>query len=125
MLIKRADLFLIKNIGDKLKDKVFNIQTQYKLLKLIKIADEEYPIYMEQFQSLLDSYAERDDQANIIHSEDGGTKIKKNKMDILQEKLYELKQIKVQVPDLYFSLDELEKLELKMEELNAFIDLIK
>ena len=46
-------------------------------------------------------------------------------MDILQEKLYELKQIKVQVPDLYFSLDELEKLELKMEELNAFIDLIK
>ena len=41
MLIKRADLFLIKNIGDKLKDKVFNIQTQYKLLKLIKIADEE------------------------------------------------------------------------------------
>ena len=37
MLIKRADLFLIKNIGDKLKDKVFNIQTQYKLLKLIKI----------------------------------------------------------------------------------------
>lgn len=125
MLIKRADLFLIKNIGDKLKDKVFNIQTQYKLLKLIKIADEEYPIYMEQFQSLLDSYAERDDQGNIIHSEDGGTKIKKNKMDTLQEKLYELKQIKVQVPDLYFSLDELEKLELKMEELNAFIDLIK
>ena len=110
---------------DKLKDKVFNIQTQYKLLKLIKIADEEYPIYMEQFQSLLDSYAEKDDQGNIIHSEDGGTKIKKNKMDILQEKLYELKQIKVQVPDLYFSLDELEKLELKMEELNAFIDLIK
>lgn len=125
MLIKRADLFLIKNIGDKLRDKVFNIQTQYKLLKLIKIADEEYPIYMEQFQSLLDSYAERDDQGNIIYSEDGGTKIKKNKMDTLQEKLYELKQIKVQVPDLYFSLDELEKLELKMEELNAFIDLIK
>ena len=79
MLIKRADLFLIKNIGDKLKDKVFSIQTQYKLLKLIKIADEEYPIYMEQFQSLLDSYAEKDDQGNIIHSEDGGTKIKKNK----------------------------------------------
>ena len=51
MLIKRADLFLIKNIGDKLKDKVFNIQTQYKLLKLIKIADEEYPIYMEQSQA--------------------------------------------------------------------------
>ena len=125
MLIKRADLFLIKNIGDKLKDKVFNIQTQYKLLKLIKIADEEYPIYMEQFQSLLDSYAEKDELGNIIHSEDGGTKIKKNKMDTLQEKLYELKQIKVQVPDLYFSLDELEKLELKMEELNAFIDLIK
>ena len=32
MLIKRADLFLIKNIGDKLKDKVFNIQTQYNKL---------------------------------------------------------------------------------------------
>ena len=31
MLIKRADLFLIINIGDKLKDKVFKIKTQKKL----------------------------------------------------------------------------------------------
>lgn len=125
MLIKRADLFLIKKIGEQMKDKVFDIQTQYKLLKLIKIADEEYPIYMEQIQPLLDSYAEKDEQGNIIHSEGGGTKIKTDQMNILEQKLYELREIKVQVPDLYFSLDELEKLGLKMGELNAFIDLIK
>lgn len=124
MLIRREDLFLIKKIGEQMKDKVFNIQTQYKLLKLIKIADEEYPIYMEQIQPLLDSYAEKDEQGNIIHSE-GGTKIKTDQMNILEQKLYELREIKVQVPDLYFSLDELEKLGLKMGELNAFIDLIK
>lgn len=125
MLIRREDLFLIKKIGEQMKDKVFNIQTQYKLLKLIKIADEEYPIYMEQIQPLLDSYAEKDEQGNIIHSEGGGTKIKTDQMDTLEQKLYELREIKVQVPDLYFSLDELEKLGLKMGELNAFIDLIK
>lgn len=125
MLIRREDLFLIKKIGEQMKDKVFNIQTQYKLLKLIKIADEEYPIYMEQIQPLLDSYAEKDEQGNIIHSEGGGTKIKTDQMNILEQKLYELREIKVQVPDLYFSLDELEKLGLKMGELNAFIDLIK
>lgn len=125
MLIRREDLFLIKKIGEQMKDKVFNIQTQYKLLKLIKIADEEYSIYMEQIQPLLDSYAEKDEQGNIIHSEGGGTKIKTDQMNILEQKLYELREIKVQVPDLYFSLDELEKLGLKMGELNAFIDLIK
>lgn len=125
MLIRREDLFLIKKIGEQMKDKVFNIQTQYKLLKLIKIADEEYPIYMEQIQPLLNSYAEKDEQGNIIHSEGGGTKIKTDQMNILEQKLYELREIKVQVPDLYFSLDELEKLGLKMGELNAFIDLIK
>ena len=125
MLIRREDLFLIKKIGERMKDKVFNIQTQYKLLKLIKIADEEYPIYMEQIQPLLDSYAEKDEQGNIIHSEGGGTKIKTDQMNILEQKLYELREIKVQAPDLYFSLDELEKLGLKMGELNAFIDLIK
>lgn len=125
MLIRREDLFLIKKIGEQMKDKVFNIQTQYKLLKLIKIADEEYPIYREQIQPLLDSYAEKDKQGNIIHSEGGGTKIKTNQINNLEQKLYELREIKVQVPDLYFSLDELEKLGLKMGELNAFIDLIK
>ncbi len=125
MLIRREDLFLIKKIGEQMKDKVFNIQTQYKLLKLIKIADEEYPIYMEQIQPLLDSYAEKDEQGNIIHSESGGTKIKTDQINNLEQKLYELREIKVQVPDLYFSLDELEKLGLKMGELNAFIDLIK
>lgn len=125
MLVRREDLFLIKKIGEQMKDKVFDIQTQYKLLKLIKIADEEYPIYMEQIQPLLDSYAEKDEQGNIIYSEGGGTKIKTDQMNILEQKLYELREIKVQVPDLYFSLDELEKLGLKMGELNAFIDLIK
>ena len=107
MLIRREDLFLIKKIGEQMKDKVFNIQTQYKLLKLIKIADEEYPIYREQIQPLLDSYAEKDKQGNIIHSESGGTKIKTDQINNLEQKLYELREIKVQVPDLYFSLDEL------------------
>ena len=47
---------LIKLINN-LKSKTFSVNTQYKFLKLLKIAKEEQDIVDEQQQIILDNYA--------------------------------------------------------------------
>lgn len=47
MLIKRAELLEALEKFNLLKDKKFNINTQYKILKILAAADEEESIFQE------------------------------------------------------------------------------
>lgn len=74
----------IKNILD-IKDtvkKLLNVHfTSFKvvrnLTKTVKRFDEEIDIYTSQLQKLIDDYAEKDENGNIVTSEKGDVKIKK------------------------------------------------
>ena len=60
MLIKRTNLIGIGEIIEKLKSQVFNINTQYKFLKIAKIIEEELGILKEQTQIIADKYGEQE-----------------------------------------------------------------
>lgn len=70
-------------------------------------------------------YAELDDKGEIIYSEDGGMKIKKDKINECQNQIFQLKKMPVSIPDVFFSLEELQDLNLTMEELATFLPFIK
>jgi len=74
---------------------------------------------------LLKRYAEVDENGKFITSEDGGVKIKDGEIAEFGIKLMELKYRRVQLPDIYFSLDELEPLNLSLGQLELLIPLIK
>lgn len=109
----------------RLKTKTFSIETQYKFLKLLKVAKEEQEYVDEQQVFLLDNYAEKTEDGKFIMSEDGGFKIKKEYLNICTQKIIEINKRQVQLPDLYFSLDELKPLELTLEELELLEPFIK
>jgi len=55
----------LKEIGlliDKLKEKTFDINTQYKFIKLSKVIKEESQYAVEQELLLFNAYGERDEQ---------------------------------------------------------------
>lgn len=56
---------------------------------------------------------------------DGGYMIEENKQDEVLKINSELLTIKVTVPDIYFSLDELKNLDLTLDELAPFMNFIK
>ena len=109
----------------RIKTKSFSIETQYKFIKLAKIMEEELAIVNEQKYLLLDNYAEKDEKGMFIMLDDGGVKIKEEYLEECSKKINELNSRQITIPDISFSLDELEPLELTLEELFILEPLIK
>ena len=125
MLVKRKDAVKITAIKDKIKDKKFNLQTQYKILKLIKAIEEEDELMNQSVLKLANDFAERDNNGKVVKTEDGGIKIDENKKAELALALNEMNTTQLQLPDIYFNLEEFDRLDLTLEELDAFIPFIK
>ena len=125
MIINAEALDSIIAVIEKMKTKSFSIQTQYKFLKIYNTLVPEIQIINLQKEELAKKYAERDDDGNIIFSEDGGLKIKDNLIFECAKKLEELNSLQITIPDLYFSLSELEDLNLTLEELMYLDPFIK
>ena len=124
MLIKRAKLGPLVDIIEKLSSQQFSIQTQYKFLKLKQSLTPEWEIYQEQ-RTGLQQYLEKDENGNLIYSDDGGVKVDMNRYDELMQAVEEMESIDIQLPDIFFSLDELSNLGLTLGELSELEPFIK
>lgn len=124
MLIKRSILDSLSQIITNLSSKQFSIQTQYKFLKLNKALAEELEIYHKQ-RAGLQRFFELDENGQPIISEDGGIRVQIDKVDELNQAIEEIDSVEIQIPDLYFSLDELENLGLTLGELEVLEPFIK
>ena len=124
MLYFSKDLFLLKNVIDKLKTKSFSIETQYKFLKLNKIVEEELDIYEEQKNLLIQNFGQKDEEGKFI-IENGGLKIKAEDVEACEKRAAELNAMKISFPDIYFSLNELDSLGLTLEDLACLEPFIK
>ncbi len=124
MIIKQQQLEPLLILLNKISTKVFSIETQYKFLKIKKTLKSEYEIRQEQFQSLT-KYCEVDENNNFIQLPDGSLKIKEEFLQQAQETIQQLNELEIQLPDIYFSLQELEPLGLTMGELELLESFIK
>lgn len=124
MIVPRNNLPILANIFQRISNVKFNIDTQYKLLKLKKAIAEEEEIYEQQLERLRE-YCLRDENGNFIRNEDGGLAVDTERIEECTAIVTEINNIQIQVPDLYFSLDELSPLELTFSELEALDPFIK
>lgn len=125
MLYQRNQLEGLYSIINQKLDKLsFSIQTQYKFLKLKKIVQEELQLYYNQLAGLR-QFVEVDEQGQPVVSEDGGIRIKEEDIENCTKLINEINQMEIQLPDIYFSLDELENLGLTLAELDKLSPFIK
>ena len=125
MIYKAENLENLSALIEKIKDKNFSVETQYKFLKINKVVNNELAIINEQKELLVKQYAEYDENGHIITTTDGGIQIKEECLEECLAKVIELNQIQIQFPDLYFSLPELENLDLTLQELMYLDPFIK
>lgn len=123
MIIKRNNIQNLYNLLTSKGNCHFLIEAQYKVLKLKRALEQEVEIYNMQLTSLQD-YFERDEDGNPIQV-DGGIKIKNEFLDECNKKIIEINNTEIAVPDLYFSLEELEPLNLSLNELELLEPFIK
>ena len=126
MLVKRQDTVKIVTAAkERLYNKRFNLQTQYKILKLVKAIEEEDELMNKSILIIANEYAEKDNNGEVVKTEDGGIKIDENKKAELALALNNLNSAELQLPDIYFNLEEFDGLDLTLEELDAFMPFIK
>lgn len=125
MLYQRNQLEGLYSIINQKLDKLsFSIQTQYKFLKLKKVVQEELQLYYNQLAGLR-QFVEVDEQGQPVVSEDGGIRIKEEDIENCTKLINEINRMEIQLPDIYFSLDELENLGLTLAELDKLSPFIK
>lgn len=118
----------LEGILQKIITKQLPIRTLYKVDKLIKFVTKEKEFYQEQFQSLVDNYAERDSQGNYIYTDDKAEAVKiiPDKISECQSKMNELVNIEISdIPDVFFEFEELDSLTLSYAEARPLMAFIK
>ena len=116
----------LQPVYDLIKKKTLPIKTAYKLSRLFKVIDSEARFYTEQLNTIIEQYALRDENGDKVTTNEGNSiQIAPDYIDLTSQKINELLSLDVELPDLMFSLDELDSLGLTMEEVNAFFPLIQ
>ena len=97
----------------------------YKIMKLCKSVAIEEEFYNNKRNEIINEYAVRDENEQIVVSDDGMISIVKDKIDEANAALQELNNIEVEVPNIRFTLAELDELKLSVADmfvLDAFIE---
>ena len=118
--------FKLLDAYEKIRTQKLPIKTAYKFTKIFSEIEKETDFYYTKLKEIIDSYAARDENGQVIPADDGnGVKIKEVSIPACQDEINELASLEVILPDIYFSLEEMEKLELTVDEFSLFLPFIK
>lgn len=98
----------------------------YKLNKIRKALDKESDFYGDKFQEIIDTYAKKDENDNIVFSEDGNEiMIQEDKIEECNKALEDLQNLEIEIDNYNLSIEDLgEDFECTPEQLNALMPLM-
>lgn len=122
-IVQAAELMVLIN---SFKDKKMPIKTAFKFNNLETLIQGHYEFYIEKLNEIIYEYGEKDSENNLIMTEDQtGYKIQKGFEIECQEKINELSNLEVELPNsVSFTLEELENLEVNLYEIQSLSKLI-
>lgn len=114
-------------LRQKIKDSVVPVKVAYKFSRFFNALDKENQFFTEQLNNLIQAYGEKDDKGNFVLTDDKqNVLINKDKYEECIEKVQELNDLDVEVEYIpEFTLDELEKLGLSIQQINLLMPYIK
>lgn len=122
----------MKNITDfavfygEVKTAKLPLKTLFKLSNLSKAIEEKLEFYQEQFQAILKEYGEFDAEGNIVPTEDGrGIKVRPGTELECMNKINELQNLEIDLPDVAFDIEEFGDIEMTLEVFNIITPFLK
>lgn len=127
MIITRKQILQLGHFINKIKQENIkcNLNTKYKILKIGQLINQEFEISTILLEDITLKYAELNENLQPKINDNGGILIKSDKIAELQKDIEDFQNMEIQISDFYFSIDELEELELSFEELEYFMPFIK
>ena len=95
----------------------------YKINKIRKAMEKEADFYSTKFQEIIDTYAKKDEEGNVVFSENGEQIIiQEDKIAECNQTLEELQKLEVEVENYNLTIEDLgENLECTPDELDALM----
>ena len=116
-------IIAFRNNGDFFSDTTLPLKGAYKLNKIKKAVEKEGEFYTEKFQEIVNTYAKKDENDQLVFSEDGNQiMIKDGMVEECNKALEDLQSLEVQVENYGLTLDDLgEDVECTPDELEALM----
>lgn len=116
-------IIAFRNNGDFFSNATLPLKGAYKLNKIKKAVEKESEFYTDKFQDIVNTYAKKDDEGNLVFSEDGNQiMIKDGMVEECNQALADLQDLEVEIETYGLSLEDLgDDLECTPEELEALM----
>lgn len=112
-----------RNGGDFFSGANLPLKAAYKLNKVRKVVEKEAEFYTDKFQEIIDKYAKKDDNGNLVFSEDESQiMIKDDMIDECNEALVNLQTLEVEIDNCNLTIDDFgDDLQCTPDELNVLM----
>ena len=116
-------IIAFRNNGDFFAGTTLPLKGAYKINKIKKAVEKESEFYQEKFQEIVDQYARKDENGEVVFSEDGNQiMIKEGMVEECNKALEDLQGLEVEIDNYGLILDDLgEDAECTPEELEALM----
>lgn len=116
-------IIAFKNVDDIFNGSKLSLKVAYKLNKIKKAVEENTQFYAEKFQEIIDTYAKKDANGQVVFNEDGSQiLIQEDKIDECNKALEELQSLTVEIDNYNLSIDDFdENMECTPEDLEALM----
>ena len=126
MTCKMYQIIDFPNFFEKVKDQSLSFKTSYKLTLLAGEIERHISFYQENFRNLLFEYGKKDENGELIRTEDGqGVRLIEDKIPEFNNKFIELRNLDVELSDTTFSIDEFANVEMTPVEVYTIKPFIK
>lgn len=125
MTLKMYQIIDFPTFFEKVKNQKMSFKTSYRLTLLAQEIQKHIDFYQENFRNLLLEYSKKDENGNPIPTADGqGILLKEEIMDEAYQKLNELRELDVELPDVKFSPEDFGDVELSPVEMTIVMPFI-
>ena len=125
MTLKMYQLNDFPSFFEKVRSQKLPFKTSYRLTMLAREIQKHLDFYQENFRNLLTEYGKKDEEGNLIPTEDGqGILLAEETMNEAYQKLAELRELDVELPDTKFSVDDFGDIEMSPEEMVVIMPFI-
>lgn len=116
-------IIAFRNNGDFFAGTSLPLKGAYKINKIKKAVEKEGEFYQEKFQEIVDQYAQKDENGEVVLSEDRSQiMIKEGMVEECNKALTDLQELEVEIDNYGLTLNDLgENLECTPEELEALM----
>ena len=116
-------IIAFRNNGEFFAGASLPLKGAYKINKIKKAVEKEGEFYTEKFQEIVDTYAKKDDDGNLVYSEDGTQiMIQDGMVEECNQAITDLQTLEVEVENYGLTLEDLgENLQCTPEELEALM----